>query len=70
VNFDALLTAHLRSEKKTDDRSEEECKEEDADTDRYQVYSHSVQRERNVGNRRTDITKRELIKSDRHLYPF
>lgn len=56
-------------EGKTNDRSEEDCKEED--TDRYQVYCYSVQQERGVGNRRTDITKtRELIKSDRHLYPF
>lgn len=50
--------------------SEEDCKEEDvSDTD--QVYCYSVQQERGMSNRRTDITKtRELIKSDRHLYPF
>lgn len=60
----------LAKRKKTDDWSEEDCKEEGVtDTDQYQVYSHSVQR--GVGNRRADITKTgELIKSDRHLYPF
>lgn len=73
-NFDRPLIAVRTCERKGDGHNQprENCKEEViTDSDRHQVYTHSVQREGNEGNRRTDITKMEgLIKSDRHLYPF